>query len=160
MHSLVLTDIARGWTETAPIVVREGSLVVETLERVRAGLPFALRALDVDNVLNASGHSLSGNRHPRRCAHAPRRPGGVPKPAYAQIHNRGQFIQGLLASIGTSSARVCCDGACSGRICGQVAGVAAGHKLNGIAVTDDPSSAHSAHAAIHLSAASEPAVRS
>ena len=49
VNSLVLTDIASGWTEAAPIVVREGSLVVETLERVREGLPFALRALDVDN---------------------------------------------------------------------------------------------------------------
>jgi uncharacterized membrane protein len=45
----VLTDIARGWTEAAPLVVRDGTLVVETLERIRAGLPFALRALDVDN---------------------------------------------------------------------------------------------------------------
>lgn len=49
VNSLVLTDIASGWTESAPIVVREGSLVVETLERIREGLPFALRALDVDN---------------------------------------------------------------------------------------------------------------
>ncbi|WP_183465722.1 DDE-type integrase/transposase/recombinase [Mesorhizobium huakuii] len=49
VHSLVLTDIASGWTEAAPIVVREGTLVVETLERIRMGLPFALRALDVDN---------------------------------------------------------------------------------------------------------------
>jgi hypothetical protein len=45
VHSLVLT----GWTEAAPIVVREGSLVVETLERIRLGLPFALTGLDVDN---------------------------------------------------------------------------------------------------------------
>ena len=49
VHSLVLTDIASGWTEAAPIVVRESSLVVETLERIRVGLPFTLRALDVDN---------------------------------------------------------------------------------------------------------------
>jgi hypothetical protein len=49
IHSLVLTDIASGWTEAAPIVVREGALVVETLDRIRVGLPFALRALDVDN---------------------------------------------------------------------------------------------------------------
>jgi hypothetical protein len=49
VHSLVLTDIASGWTEAAPIVVREGTLVVETLERIRVGLPSALRALDVDN---------------------------------------------------------------------------------------------------------------
>jgi hypothetical protein len=63
-----LTDIASGWTEAAPIVVREGTLVVETLERIRIGLPFALRALDVDNVLNAiAGESLS-NKHPSRRA--------------------------------------------------------------------------------------------
>jgi len=49
VNSLVLTDIASGWTEAAPIVVREGTLVVETLERIRLSLPFALRALDVDN---------------------------------------------------------------------------------------------------------------
>jgi hypothetical protein len=49
IHSLVLTDIASGWTEAAPIVVREGSFVVETLERIRMSLPFILRALDVDN---------------------------------------------------------------------------------------------------------------
>ncbi|HEY0942511.1 MAG TPA: transposase family protein, partial [Steroidobacter sp.] len=49
IHSLVLTDIASGWTEAAPILVRESTMVVETLERLRAGLPFALRAVDVDN---------------------------------------------------------------------------------------------------------------
>lgn len=49
VHSLVLTDIASGWTECAPLVVREGGLVVETIERIRLGLPFGLRALDVDN---------------------------------------------------------------------------------------------------------------
>ena len=49
VHSLVLTDIASGWTEAAPIVVREATLVVETLERIRIGLPFGLQALDVDN---------------------------------------------------------------------------------------------------------------
>jgi hypothetical protein len=49
INSLVLTDIASGWTEAAPLVVRESGLVVETLERIRQGLPFALRALDVDN---------------------------------------------------------------------------------------------------------------
>jgi hypothetical protein len=49
VNSLVLTDIASGWTESVPLVVRESGLLVETLERVRQGLPFALRALDVDN---------------------------------------------------------------------------------------------------------------
>jgi hypothetical protein len=54
VHSLVLTDIASGWTECAPLVVREGGLVVETIERVRLGLPFGLRALDVDMAVNSS----------------------------------------------------------------------------------------------------------
>ena len=49
INSLVLTDVASGWTEAAPLVVRESHLVVETLERIRVGLPFVLRALDVDN---------------------------------------------------------------------------------------------------------------
>ena len=49
INSLVLTDVASGWTEAAPLVVRESNLVVETLERIRVGLPFVLRALDVDN---------------------------------------------------------------------------------------------------------------
>jgi hypothetical protein len=45
----VLTDIASGWTEAAPIVVRDGPPVVQTLDRIRVGLHFALRAVDVDN---------------------------------------------------------------------------------------------------------------
>ena len=45
VNSLVLADIASGWTEAAPMVVRESGLLVETLERIRQGLPFALRAL-------------------------------------------------------------------------------------------------------------------
>src|SRR5580692_8096088 len=49
VHSLVLTDIASGWTECAPLIVRESTLLVEALERVRLGLPFPLQALDVDN---------------------------------------------------------------------------------------------------------------
>ena len=40
---------ASGWTEAAPIVVREATLVVQTLERIRVGLPFELRALGVEN---------------------------------------------------------------------------------------------------------------
>jgi hypothetical protein len=40
VHSLVLTEIASGWTEAAPILVREGTLVVETLEPICTALPF------------------------------------------------------------------------------------------------------------------------
>lgn len=49
VYSLMLTDIASAWTECTPLVVREKTLLVEALERVRVSLPFPLRALDVDN---------------------------------------------------------------------------------------------------------------
>jgi len=56
--SFVLTDIASGWTEAAPLVVRESGLLVETLDRIRRGLPFQLRALDVDNGSEFINESL------------------------------------------------------------------------------------------------------
>ena len=49
VHSLVLTDIASGWTEAAAMVVREQTLVSVTVENVRARLPFPMLGLDVDN---------------------------------------------------------------------------------------------------------------
>ena len=49
LHSLVLTDIASGWTEAAAMVVREQSLVVETVQHIRTRLPFGMLGLDVDN---------------------------------------------------------------------------------------------------------------
>lgn len=47
--TLVLTDIASGWTECIALLVREGSLVVEALERLRLALPFPVRGVDSDN---------------------------------------------------------------------------------------------------------------
>ncbi len=49
VHSLVLTDIASGWTEAIAMVVREQTLITESVSKVRAKLPFLLRGLDVDN---------------------------------------------------------------------------------------------------------------
>jgi len=49
VHSLVLTDIASGWTEAAAMVVREQTLVTLTVEEVRVRLPFPMLELDVDN---------------------------------------------------------------------------------------------------------------
>jgi len=46
--SLVLTDIASGWTEAAAMVVREQTLVTLTVEEVRK-LPFPMLGLDMDN---------------------------------------------------------------------------------------------------------------
>ena len=48
-HTLVLTDIASGWTECVPLAVREGSLVVEALARLRTTMPFPLLGFDTDN---------------------------------------------------------------------------------------------------------------
>ena len=49
IHTLVLTDIASGWTECIPLLVREQGLVVEAIDIVQALLPFPLRGLDTDN---------------------------------------------------------------------------------------------------------------
>jgi hypothetical protein len=48
-HTLTLTDIASGWTESIPLLVREAALVVEAVERVRQELPFRLLGIDSDN---------------------------------------------------------------------------------------------------------------
>ena len=48
-HSLVLTDIASGWTEACALVVREQTLITVKADEVRARLPFAMLGLDVDN---------------------------------------------------------------------------------------------------------------
>ena len=49
VHSLVLTDIASGWTEARALVVREQSLITVKTDDVRARLPFTMLGLDVDN---------------------------------------------------------------------------------------------------------------
>jgi predicted phage terminase large subunit-like protein len=49
IHSLVLTDIASGWTEAIAMVVREQTLIIESVSDVRTKLPFTVRGLDVDN---------------------------------------------------------------------------------------------------------------
>src|SRR6266540_5049038 len=48
-HTLVLTDISTGWTECVALLVREASLVVDALERLREAMPFPLRGVDTDN---------------------------------------------------------------------------------------------------------------
>jgi hypothetical protein len=49
VQTLVLTDIATGWTECAPLLVREQVLVTEVLDEVRKVLPFDLLGFDTDN---------------------------------------------------------------------------------------------------------------
>jgi hypothetical protein len=49
IQTLVLTDIATGWTECAPLLVREQNLLSAVLTELRKELPFALLGLDTDN---------------------------------------------------------------------------------------------------------------
>jgi hypothetical protein len=49
VQTLVLTDIATGWTECAPLLVREQRLLTEVLSELRKVLPFVLLGLDTDN---------------------------------------------------------------------------------------------------------------
>ena len=49
VHSLVLTDIASGWTECLALPVREQTLIVEAITGLRRLLPFPLLGLDTDN---------------------------------------------------------------------------------------------------------------
>lgn len=49
IQTLVLTDIATGWTECAPLLVREQTVLVEVLSEVRKLLPFELLGFDTDN---------------------------------------------------------------------------------------------------------------
>jgi hypothetical protein len=48
-HTLVLTDVASGWTECIALIVREASLIVDALEQLRKCLPFPLHGIDTDN---------------------------------------------------------------------------------------------------------------
>jgi hypothetical protein len=48
-HTLVVTDIASGWTECVALLVREAGLVVDALEKILDILPFQLRGIDTDN---------------------------------------------------------------------------------------------------------------
>jgi hypothetical protein len=49
VHTLTLTDVASGWTECEPLVVRDGALVTAALEHLRTTMPFPLRGFATDN---------------------------------------------------------------------------------------------------------------
>ena len=49
VSTLVLTDIASGWTECVSLLVREAQLVVDAVDQLRGALPFTLRGIDTDN---------------------------------------------------------------------------------------------------------------
>jgi hypothetical protein len=49
VQTLTLTDIATGWTECAPLLVREQNLLAEVLSEMRQRMPFPLLGFDTDN---------------------------------------------------------------------------------------------------------------
>ena len=49
VQTLVVTDIATGWTECAPLLYREQTLLREVLGEIRRLLPFELLGFDTDN---------------------------------------------------------------------------------------------------------------
>jgi hypothetical protein len=49
LWTLMATDIATGWSESLPIVMRDGAVVITALQLIRRQLPFPLRGIDADN---------------------------------------------------------------------------------------------------------------
>ena len=49
VQTLVLTDIATGWTECVPVLMRAGALALEALQAAQQLFPFPLRGVDFDN---------------------------------------------------------------------------------------------------------------
>jgi hypothetical protein len=49
VQTLTLTDIATGWTECAPLLVREQMLLAAVLSEIRQRMPFPLLGFDTDN---------------------------------------------------------------------------------------------------------------
>ena len=47
--TLVATDIATGWSESMPVITRDGASVLAAIQRLRQQLPFPLRGIDADN---------------------------------------------------------------------------------------------------------------
>jgi hypothetical protein len=49
IQTLTMVDVATGWTECLPLLTREGSLVVEAINRAQSLFPWLLRGVDFDN---------------------------------------------------------------------------------------------------------------
>jgi len=49
IQTLTMVDVAAGWTECLPLLTREGSLVVEAINRAQSLFPWLLRGVDFDN---------------------------------------------------------------------------------------------------------------
>jgi hypothetical protein len=60
IHTLTVTDIHTGWTESQAVMGKSQAFVVATLEQIRRRLPFELRGIDSDNGSEFINHHLHG----------------------------------------------------------------------------------------------------
>jgi hypothetical protein len=60
LHTLVLTDVATGWTECLPLLTRSHDAVIGALGQARQLLPFPLLGLDTDNGPEFLNYELLG----------------------------------------------------------------------------------------------------
>jgi len=97
VQTLTLTDIATGWTECAPVLVREQTLLTKVLSELRKVLPFALLGFDTDNdsvfmnetvwdYCREAGVEFTRSRPYRKNDQAPR---AAPPPAASQTDRKG-----------------------------------------------------------------------
>jgi hypothetical protein len=49
IQTLTMVDVATGWTECLPLITRDGSLVVDAINRAQSLFPWLLRGVDFDN---------------------------------------------------------------------------------------------------------------
>jgi transposase InsO family protein len=60
IHTLTVTDIHTGWTESQAVMGKSQAFVVAALEQIRRRLPFELRGIDSDNGSEFINHHLHG----------------------------------------------------------------------------------------------------
>jgi hypothetical protein len=65
LYTLTLTDIATGWTECLPLLLRSQEAVIAELSRARQLLPFPLLGIDTDNGGACIHVELAGNSRTR-----------------------------------------------------------------------------------------------
>lgn len=49
IQTLTLVDVVTGWTECFPFLVRDGTLIVQAIQRAQSLFPWLIRGLDFDN---------------------------------------------------------------------------------------------------------------
>jgi hypothetical protein len=91
LWTLVLTDVASGWSECVPLPSRDGLLVRSALQELQTLMPLPLRGLDVDNdtavpisvaLTTSWWNGCGGLSSMRRCTSGPMRMAGMQRSAW------------------------------------------------------------------------------